>query len=90
MKEFYCTVHGNVQGVFFRDFAKAKAEECQVTGYAKNLNDGTVEVVAQGEEENLKKFFNYISVGPDNAQVESAEVSWGPIPEERFTRFDVL
>ncbi|MBX4187484.1 MAG: acylphosphatase, partial [Candidatus Doudnabacteria bacterium] len=49
-----------------------------------------VEVVAQGEEEKLKQFFNYVSVGPETAEVESAEISWGPLPEERFTQFDIL
>ena len=47
-KEVYCTVHGEVQGVFFRQFVKEKADQLGVFGYAKNLPDGTVEIVAQG------------------------------------------
>lgn len=90
MKEFYCKVYGQVQGVYFRPFAQGKARELGVTGYAKNLSDGTVEVVAQGEEETLKQFFNFISIGPETAEVESAEISWGPLPEERFTQFDIF
>lgn len=90
MKEILCKVYGNVQGVFFRQFAKEKALEYSVTGYAKNLEDETVEVVAQGEEENLKKFLGAISIGPENAQVESINISWGPLPEERFSQFDIL
>jgi acylphosphatase len=90
MKEMYAKVFGDVQGVNFRNFARDKAREFGVAGYAKNLDDGAVEVVGQGSEENLKKFFNAISVGPDNAAVESAEVSYGPLPEEKFTQFDIL
>jgi acylphosphatase len=89
-KEILAKVYGNVQGVFFRNFARDQAQTLSITGYAKNLEDGTVEVVAQGEEENLKKFLGAISAGPENAQVESINVQWGPLPEEKFTQFDIL
>jgi acylphosphatase len=84
MKEIYCKIHGNVQGVFFRKFAQTKADEFGVSGYAKNIEDGDVEIVAQGKEENLKLFLNAITVGPEEAQVESAEVQWGPVEEEMW------
>ena len=48
--------HGRVQGVGFRDFACRIGESCRLSGYAKNLSDGTVEVVAEGEEEKLAEF----------------------------------
>jgi acylphosphatase len=88
-KEVYCIVHGDVQGVFFRQFAKDKADSLGVFGYAKNLEGGTVEVVAQGEENNLKLFLESISAGPENAQVESMNVMWGKV-EEEYTKFDQL
>ena len=88
-KEVYCIVHGDVQGVFFRQFAKEKADTLGVVGYAKNLEDGTVEVVAQGEENVLKTFLESISAGPENAQVESLNVVWGKV-EEQYTQFDRL
>jgi acylphosphatase len=88
-KEVYCVVHGNVQGVSFRQFAKEKADSLGVFGYAKNMPDNTVEVVAQGEENNLKIFLESISAGPKNAQVESLNVMWGKI-EEGYTQFDQL
>jgi acylphosphatase len=88
-KEVYCVVHGNVQGVFFRQFAKEKADSLCVFGYAKNMEDGTVEVVAQGEEDVLKTFLESISAGPENAQVESLNVMWGKV-EEEYTQFDML
>jgi acylphosphatase len=88
-KEVYCTVHGDVQGVFFRKFAKEKADNLGIFGYAKNMTDGTVEVVAQGEENQLKTFLEAISAGPENAQVESLNVVWGKV-EEPYTQFDQL
>jgi acylphosphatase len=88
-KEVYCVVHGDVQGVFFRRFAKEKADSLDVFGYAKNLEDGTVEVVAQGKESALKTFLESISAGPENAQVESLNVMWGKV-EEPYTKFDCL
>lgn len=88
-KEVYCVVHGDVQGVFFRQFAKEKADSLGIFGYAKNLADGTVELVAQGEENALKTFLESISAGPENAQVESLNVMWGKV-EEEYTKFDSL
>lgn len=88
-KEVLCIVHGDVQGVFFRQFAKERADSLGVFGYAKNLDDGTVEVVAQGEEDTLKTFLESISAGPENAQVESLDIMWGKV-EENYTAFDQL
>jgi len=48
--------HGNVQGVGFRDFVCKIGNSCGLSGYAKNLEDGTVEIVAEGEEEYLAEF----------------------------------
>ncbi len=89
MKEIYCKVYGNVQGVFFRTFAQEQAKAFGVTGYAKNLDDGTVEVVAQGTQEQLDQFMSKISVGPENAEVESIDFQKGPV-EEPYTQFDIL
>ncbi|MCX6771981.1 MAG: acylphosphatase [Candidatus Micrarchaeota archaeon] len=47
---------GNVQGVGFRDFACKIGKSCHLVGYAKNLADGTVEMVAEGEEGKLSEF----------------------------------
>jgi len=47
--------YGNVQGVGFRDFVCKIGNSCGLSGYAKNLDDGTVEIVAEGEEEKLSE-----------------------------------
>ncbi len=92
MKELYCKVYGEVQGVFFRAFAQEEARRLRVTGFAKNLPEGVVEVVAQGEEEKLREFLAKISSGPAEAAVESVDANWGPIgpDDERFSDFAVL
>ena len=88
-KEVYCVAHGDVQGVFYRKFAKETADSLGIFGYAKNLDDGTVEIIGQGEEFALKTFLESVSAGPENAQVESLNVMWGKI-EEEYTQFDIL
>jgi acylphosphatase len=88
-KEVYCVVHGDVQGVFFRQFVKEKADSLGVFGYVKNKEDGTVEIVAQGDELVVKNFLESISAGPENAQVESMNVMWGKV-EEEYSKFDIL
>lgn len=62
--------YGKVQGVGFRKFVKRKADEFGIKGYVRNLPDGTVEVVAQGEKEVLNKFLEEIKEGPERAVVE--------------------
>ncbi|WP_297888166.1 acylphosphatase [Sulfurihydrogenibium sp.] len=60
---------GRVQGVGFRKFVKKKADEMGVKGFVRNLPDGTVEVLAEANEETLKKFFKEIENGPPLASV---------------------
>ncbi|MES2436382.1 MAG: acylphosphatase [Patescibacteria group bacterium] len=89
MKEIYCKIYGNVQGVFFREYAKKRAGELGVTGYVKNLDDGTVELVAQGEDADLRTYLGYVSVGPEDGEVESINVQWGPL-DVRESGFSLL
>ena len=96
MKELFCKVHGNVQGVFFRAFAQKEARTLGVTGYAKNVADdmggGAVEIVAQGDEAKLRAFLAKISTGPEEAEVESVDTNFGPIgpDDEKFSDFAIL
>lgn len=87
-KEIYAKVFGEVQGVFFRQFAQERAKALDIVGYAKNMIDGTVDLVAQGEEEKLKEFLSAISAGPETAQVDSLELEWGK-PSTDFVGFTI-
>lgn len=89
MKEIYCKIYGNVQNVTFRQFAQKKAFDFKVNGTVQNSDDGSVEVVAQGREEDLRFFLEAISVGPEEAEVESLNVQWGPA-QEPMNGFQIL
>lgn len=81
-------VHGRVQGVFFRDFAHTQAIALGLTGYVRNLPDGTVETVAEGARETLESLLAQLRVGPPSARVDRVEVQWGDQRGE-FVRFEV-
>lgn len=66
-------VRGRVQGVGFRWAVRRRAEALGLTGFARNLNDGAVEVVARGEAQALDEMEKYLSIGPRMAAVESVE-----------------
>lgn len=83
-------IHGFVQGVGFRWNIRRLAEESRLVGYVKNLLDGTVEVIAEGEEEQLKKLLEYCKIGPQRAIVEKVEEEWNEIQEKNFNEFNIL
>ncbi|MDP2767992.1 MAG: acylphosphatase [Candidatus Methanoperedens sp.] len=67
-------ISGKVQGVFFRSSTKDKAEELNLTGWVRNLDDGRVEAVFEGDEENVEKMAQWCRRGPEYARVEEVEV----------------
>lgn len=69
-----CLVRGRVQGVFFRASAREQAERLGITGYARNLPDGAVEVLACGETESLEAFQEWLREGPRQARVNDLQV----------------
>jgi acylphosphatase len=81
-------VYGRVQGVFFRDTARRQAWALGLTGYVRNLPDGTVEVVAEGPQDTLQQLLEQIGTGPSGAQVEKVDSHWGDHSGE-FDRFEV-
>ena len=69
-------VYGYVQGVFFRAFVADRARELGVTGYVRNLPSGTVEVLTEGEREQLERLIGYLKVGPPHARVNKVVTKW--------------
>jgi acylphosphatase len=67
-------VHGLVQGVFFRESLRRLAAERGVAGFARNLPDGTLEAVFEGQEEAVRELVEFAHVGPPDAEVERLEV----------------
>jgi acylphosphatase len=68
-------VHGSVQGVFFRDSTRRRAESRGVTGWVRNCSDGTVEALFEGDAEAVDALVRFAGEGPRGAQVERVEVS---------------
>ena len=64
------------QMVMFRDFAKRKATSLGLSGFVKNNQDGSVNVVAQGEEDVLKQFLHFLSRGPLLSRVDAVTTVW--------------
>ena len=72
MKTIKCNISGKVQGVGFRWSTKQKARKLDITGHAKNLDNGTVEVVAHGSKGSLDKLTNWLSnKGPRFAKIDN-------------------
>jgi acylphosphatase len=67
-------VHGRVQGVFFRDTVRRRAEQLGVAGSVANRPDGTVEAVFEGPEEDVSVLVELCGRGPERAEVERTEV----------------
>ncbi len=80
-------VSGKVQGVFFRASTRFEAERLKITGYAKNLTDGRVEVLACGEAEALDQLRSWLTHGPPQASV--AGVSNEPVPFQELVEFSI-
>ncbi|HET8968360.1 MAG TPA: acylphosphatase [Gaiellaceae bacterium] len=67
-------VHGHVQGVFFRDSVRRQAVGAGVSGWARNLRDGTVEVVLEGEPGAVERLVAFCGDGPRGARVDRVDV----------------
>lgn len=74
MSQLKLRITGRVQGVSFRWYAKQQADALGITGYAKNLPDGSVEIVAEGPERKLEAFVAWCRKGPAAAQVQNVEI----------------
>ncbi len=75
-------VGGTVQGVFFRQTTKRQAQSHGVTGWVRNLPDGRVEAVFEGEEPEVQALVDYCRHGPPYARVEGFEVIYEPYKGE--------
>ena len=69
-------ITGLVQGVLFRKEMMDTARSLGVTGWVRNLRDGRVEAVAEGEKTQLEELIRFCQIGPTGARVKSVEVSW--------------
>ena len=76
LKRVQLFVRGRVQGVFFRASARREARRLGLTGWVKNRADGSVELLAEGEEDGIKELVGWAQKGPGAARVETVDVRW--------------
>lgn len=89
-KEFRAIAHGRVQMVNYRHFALTQARKLNIVGTITNRPNGSVEIVAEGEEADLEKYIDKLSRGPFFAHVSNLEVMWAEQPNGRFESFTIL
>lgn len=87
LKHLNITVFGNVQGVFYREEAQRRAQELKISGFAKNMRNGTVRMSVEGESEELKSFVKWCWEGSDMSFVKNVRVYEGNL--EGYEGFDV-
>ncbi len=76
LKQVHIRVRGRVQGVFFRASTQREARRLGLTGWVRNRNDASVELVAEGEETGIKDLIGWAQHGPSAARVERVDVRW--------------
>ena len=81
-------VSGRVQGVLFRQSARAKALELGLAGWAHNLLDGKVEILCEGERGNVEQFIKWCKIGPPLGKVGHVDVSYEGYKSE-FKDFEI-
>jgi acylphosphatase len=82
------TYHGRVQGVGFRFTVVRLSQRFEVTGCVRNCRDGTVQLVAEGSEETLRRFLASILASSVGGFITRHEAVWGPA-RHAFQSFDV-
>ncbi len=87
-KRIHVIVSGRVQGVFYRDSLRRRADELGLSGWVRNMRDGRVEAVFEGEADAVKSAIAYAREGPPFARVSDMELSEEPADGERG-RFEI-
>lgn len=82
-------IHGHVQGVFYRESMRQRAEELGITGWVRNRADGSVEAVVQGVAESVREITAWARKGPPQARVVRVEID-SVATTESFTSFERL
>jgi acylphosphatase len=89
LKRIHLIVKGRVQGVFFRASAQREAKQHGLTGWVKNRPDGAVEMIVEGEEDDVKDFLAWSQHGPSTARVDKVETRWRSYTGE-FAEFRIV
>ena len=87
--EMHAIIHGKVQGVFFRETTRQKANELEVTGTVKNLTDGTVEILAVGRKGAIDALILFLTGGKGPGEVVNTDLSFSE-PKNLFEEFRIV
>jgi len=87
-KAIHALVHGRVQGVGFRYWARSTASALGLAGWVRNRDDGSVEVFVQGRGDRVDRFAGLLEKGPPGAEVRRVD-SKPVAPRESYTRFSI-
>ncbi|MCC6217070.1 MAG: acylphosphatase [Polyangiaceae bacterium] len=89
LKQLQLVVRGRVQGVYFRASTQREARRLGLSGWVRNRPDGSVEILAEGEETAVRELFGWAQKGPSAARVERVDTRWrsftGEFPDFRIT-----
>jgi acylphosphatase len=88
-KQLQATIMGRVQMVMYRDFAQRKARKLGLVGTVENQKDGSVNVIAEGEERILNEYIKYLNRGSILSKVRNVRISWSE-PTGSFSDFDII
>jgi acylphosphatase len=88
-KRIHLVVKGRVQGVYYRASAQREAKRLGLTGWVVNRPDGSVEIVAEGEEDQVKDLLAWAQHGPSTARVEKIDTRWRSYTGE-FSEFRIV
>ena len=87
MKTVHIKVHGRVHGVYFRQSTQEQAEALQISGWVRNMPDGTVEMMVTGDDKSIDQLTRWCHQGPRKAVVNKVEVTDAPL--NKFTSFEI-
>lgn len=89
MKKVRAIASGKVQGVGFRMYTQTQAEQLGVVGFVQNLIDGTVKIVAAGEDDKVDSLIYWAKSGSPSAKVDDLQTEIMEYQEGEFTRFEI-
>ena len=88
-KRLEASIYGSVQGVYFRQYTVREARRLGVRGWVANRDDGTVMIVAEGQDRSLQELVRFLLHGSPGAKVDHVKADWLEATNE-FTGFNVL
>jgi len=88
-KQLKCIITGRVQGVLFRSYIEDAGRRLGLVGTVENLSDGSVVVIAEGDEKKLWEFLDRLRIGSSDAAVKKVATEWREIKSFSFPDFSI-